>query len=94
MPRDRHGDWEVEVALLYAQANGWRVEPGAGPAHGRLRRLENGKENGKESGDVAFSVMCIWQAPKSAHRHAMQIRRAVDQSMQGGGREGLWHGRV
>ncbi len=74
MPRDRHGNWEVEVALLYAEARGWRVEPTPGHALGRLC----GPSEKSADRDDAFEVMSVWSSPKSAHQHARQIRRVVD----------------
>lgn len=39
MTRPRHSKKEVEAALVYAEANGWRVEPASGHAWGNMRKL-------------------------------------------------------
>lgn len=90
MPRERHDNWEVEVALLYAENRGWQVEPTPGHALGRLRAPSTVAASRRD----AFRLISIWSSPKSAHQHARQIRRVVDLASEGVGQGVRVHARL
>lgn len=74
MTRSRHSKKEVEAALVYAEAHGWRVEPAPGHAWGRLYCPYNDTEC--RCGE--FCIVSVWSTPKNPANHARQLRRVVD----------------
>lgn len=74
MTRKRHKDKEIEAAVAFAEARGWRIELRSGHAWGRMYCPANDAEC--RCGE--FCVASIWSTPKSAGNHARQIRRIVD----------------
>ncbi len=74
MARKKHSKKEIENALVYAEAQGWRVEVGGSHAWGKIYCPFNDKQC--HCGD--FCVSSIWSTPKNATNHAKQIRRVVD----------------
>ena len=74
MPRKSHAKQEIEQALRYAEARGWRVEVGGSHAWGKIYCPYNDKEC--RCGE--FCIASIWSTPKNADTHAKQIRRVVD----------------
>ncbi len=73
MNRNRHPNKEIEAALEYAEANGWRVEIGGGHCWGRLLCPEN-----KGCRNRLFCANLIWSTPKNPQGHARNIRKWVD----------------
>ncbi|MGB8634275.1 MAG: hypothetical protein WCD36_03245 [Rhodanobacteraceae bacterium] len=74
MRRKRHPDKEVESALRYAEARGWRIEIGGGHAWGKMYC----PNNSKTCRCGQFCISSIWSTPKNSANHANQIRRVVD----------------
>lgn len=74
MPRRPHSKQEVEEALRYAEANGWRIEVGGSHAWGKIYCPDKDKEC--RCGE--FCISSIWSTPKNPGNHARQIRRVVD----------------
>jgi hypothetical protein len=74
MARTRHPNKEVELALQYAEAHGWRIEVGGSHAWGKLYCPYNDKEC--RCGE--FCIASIASTPRNPSSHAKQIRRVVD----------------
>ena len=74
MARKTHPKREIETALKYAEALGWRVEVGGGHAWGKIYCPYNDSEC--RCGE--FCITSIWSTPRNAENHARQIRRVVD----------------
>jgi hypothetical protein len=72
--RSKHSKKEVEDALGYAEANGWRVVPGGAHAWGRIYCPYNDAEC--RCGE--FCITSVWSTPKNAGNHAKALRRVVD----------------
>ncbi|HEV8716322.1 MAG TPA: hypothetical protein VGX03_26300 [Candidatus Binatia bacterium] len=68
MARPRHPDKDVEAAVKFAEANGWRYKPAGGHAWGRLQCSWN------QRGGCQMSV---WSTPRNGGNHARQIWRRV-----------------
>lgn len=74
MARPRHPKKEIEAALKYAEAHGWRVEVGGSHAWGKLYCPYNDEQC--RCGD--FCITSIWSTPKNPASHARLLRRVVD----------------
>ncbi|MBP0592482.1 hypothetical protein J8I87_22640 [Paraburkholderia sp. LEh10] len=76
MNRRIHSKKEVESALGYAEANGWRVVPGTGTGHawGRMYCTYNDSE----CRCAEFCITSIWCTPRNAFGHARTLRRIVE----------------
>ena len=74
MGRSLHPDKEIEAALQYAEASGWRIETSHGHAWGRIFCPFN--NSACRSGE--FCIASVWSTPKDARNHARQIYRVVD----------------
>lgn len=71
MKRNRHPNKNIEGAIQYAEANGWRYKPAGNSAHawGRLLCKQQ---------DRTGCSMSIWSTPKDTDNHAKQIRNRVN----------------
>ena len=69
--RSKHPNKDIELALKYAEAKGWRYQPTGNSAHawGKILCPLASREG---------HSMSIWSTPKSAENHAKQIKRNVD----------------
>ena len=76
MPRNKHPKKEVEEAICYVEARGWRIEAvsGSGHAWGKMYCPANSKAC--RCGE--FCISSIWSTPKSPSNHAKQIKRIAD----------------
>ena len=74
MPRKNHSKSEIENALRYAEAHGWKVKSGGSHAWGKIYCPYNNNEC--RCGE--FCISSIWSTPKNAGTHARQIKRVVD----------------
>nr|WP_081797225.1 hypothetical protein [Stenotrophomonas rhizophila] len=74
MGRPAHPKKEVEVALRYAEARGWRVVPGGSHAWGRLYCPY--KDRDCRCGE--FCITSVWSTPKNPGNHARALQRMVD----------------
>jgi hypothetical protein len=75
MIRGTHSKKEVEDALAYAEASGWRVKSGGnGHAWGKIYCPYNDAEC--RCGE--FCITSVWSTPKNAGNHARQLKRVVD----------------
>lgn len=74
MARKRHSKKEIEAALRYAEAHGWRVEIGGSHAWGKIYCPYNNKDC--RCGE--FCISSIWSTPRNAANHAKRIKRVVD----------------
>ncbi|MEX2473805.1 hypothetical protein [Marinobacter sp.] len=83
MKRSRHSKKEIEEALTYAEAHGWRVVPSTGHAWGRLYCPHNDSEC--RCGE--FCIVSVWSTPKNPANHAKQLRRVVDNCTGGASSE-------
>ncbi len=72
MLRKQHPNKEIEAAIQYAEAHGWRYKKAGNSAHawGRLLCLLETREG---------CMMSIWSTPRNPYNHAEQIRRRVNQ---------------
>jgi len=76
MPRKCHPDPEIEAAVAYAEANGWRLKTGNARSHAWGRMYCPNNDADCRCGE--FCITSIWSTPKSAANHARQLRRVVD----------------
>jgi len=74
MARTSHPKKEVEEALRYAEANGWRVEPGGSHAWGKM--FCPYRDQDRRCGE--FCIACVWSTPRSPGNHARALKRVVD----------------
>jgi hypothetical protein len=74
MGRARHPKKEVEEALRYAEASGWRIEVGGSHAWGRIYCPYNDAEC--RCGE--FCITSVWSTPRNPGNHARQLKRVVD----------------
>jgi hypothetical protein len=74
MVRPTHPEKDVEAALKYAEARGWRVEVGGSHAWGKLYCPYNDEQC--RCGD--FCITSIWSTPKNPVNHARMLRRVID----------------
>lgn len=74
MSRRRHPNKDVEAALVYAEARGWRVEAARGHAWARMYCPWNDDEC--RCGE--FCIVSVWSTPRNTFAHARQITRVVD----------------
>ena len=74
MTRKKHSKKEIELALSYAESQGWRIIDSGSHAWGKLYCPYNDKEC--RCGE--FCISSIWCTPKNVVSHAKQIRRVVD----------------
>jgi len=74
--RKRHKDKDVQAAIDYALAAGWRLVPAGKSAHafGKLRCPHN--DDACRNG--LFCSNAIWGTPRNPAGHARAIRRWVD----------------
>lgn len=69
--RPKHPNKDIEKALQYAEAKGWRYQYSGNSAHAWGRMLcPLANRDGH--------AMSIWSTPRSAENHAKQIKRTVD----------------
>ena len=68
--RKKHTDKEIEAAIQYAEAKGWRYVKAGKSAHAWGRLLCPQQERDGCS-------MSVWSTPRNAYRHAKQIRSRV-----------------
>lgn len=68
MARLRHPNKEIEAAVAYAEASGWRVVPISGHAWGRLYFRWADRDG---------CMVSVWSTPRNAENHAKAIRRDV-----------------
>jgi len=69
IPRPVHPSKEIDDALEYAAARGWRIELAKGHAWGRILCTR------QQRGGCSYSV---WSTPRVPENHARQLRRNVD----------------
>ncbi|MEM9007224.1 MAG: hypothetical protein AAGE59_27310 [Cyanobacteria bacterium P01_F01_bin.86] len=74
MARKTHPNKEIEAALQYAEAHGWKVVPGGGHCWGKLRC----PINDSDCRNQMFCSNSIWSTPRNAQRHARDIRKWVN----------------
>ena len=74
MARARHPKKEIEAAIRYAEANGWRVAVGGSHAWGKLYCPYNDAEC--RCGE--FCITSIWSTPRNPGNYARKLRRVVD----------------
>ncbi|RUO80810.1 hypothetical protein CWI84_04295 [Idiomarina tyrosinivorans] len=74
MRRKKHAKKDVEKALCYAEAHGWKIEVVGGHAWGKLYCPFNDKAC--RCGE--FCISSIWSTPRNAVNHAKQIKKIVD----------------
>lgn len=79
--RKQHPDPDIEAAIAYAEANGWRIKPGGSSAHawGTMYCPHNSPDC--RCGE--FCITSIWSTPHSTQNHARQLRRVVDKCTGG-----------
>ena len=74
MARPSHPKKEIEEAIKYAEAEGWRVSVGGSHAGGKIYCPYNDPEC--RCGE--FSITSVWSTPKNPGNHARALRRVVD----------------
>ncbi len=78
MSRPKHPNKDIEIAVKYAEVNGWRYKKSGKSAHawGRLLCVLENREG---------CSMAVWSTPRNPVKHAQQIKRKVDQCIHDGG---------
>jgi hypothetical protein len=71
-----HPKKEIEAALAYAEACGWRVQPKRGNGHAWGKMLCPYNSADCRCGE--FCITSIWSTPRCAANHAKDLRRVVD----------------
>lgn len=84
MGRTVHPKKDVEEALRYAEANGWRVERSGGHAWGKIYCPYN--EADCRCGE--FCITCVWSTPGNPGNHARALMRVVDRCVPHRGARG------
>lgn len=74
MARPPHPKKEVDAALEYAEAHGWRVVVGGSHAWGRMYCPYD--DEACRGGE--FCITSVWSTPRSSGNHARALRRVVD----------------
>lgn len=74
MTRPSHPKKDVEEAVRYMEAQGWRIAVGGSHAWGKVYCPYNAREC--RCGE--FCIACIWSTPKNPGNHARALRRVVD----------------
>jgi len=71
MTRKPHPNKEIETAIQYAEAHGWRYRKVGNSAHawGRLLCPLAARQG---------CAMSVWSTPRNSYHHATQIRKQVD----------------
>ena len=72
--RKKHPNKEIEAAVSYAEAQGWRVIERRGHAWGSLVC----PQNSNECRCGQYCQMSVWSTPRSAGNYAKQLRQKVD----------------
>jgi hypothetical protein len=67
--RPTHPSKEIEAAVAYAEAQGWRWRKVKGHAWGTLLCARHDRDG---------CFIFVWSTPRSPENHAKQIRRGVD----------------
>ena len=72
MHRKKHPNKEIETAVQYAEARGWRYKKTGSSAHawGRLLCPLQAQEG---------CAMSVWSTPRNPYGHANQIIKRIDQ---------------
>ncbi|HEX7684205.1 MAG TPA: hypothetical protein VF446_11840 [Trinickia sp.] len=71
-----HPKKEIEAALVYAKARGWRVQPCKGNGHAWGKMLCPYNDADCRCGE--FCISSIWSTPRCAASHARTLKRVVD----------------
>ncbi|KAA0087683.1 hypothetical protein CIW54_13970 [Paraburkholderia sp. T12-10] len=71
-----HPKKEIEAALAYAEAQGWRVEPKKANGHAWGRMLCPYNDADCRCGE--FCITSIWSTPRCSVNHAKALKRVVD----------------
>ncbi len=74
MTRPPHPNKEIEDALGYAEANGWRIKVGGSHAWGRIFCPYNDAQC--RCGN--FCISSVWSTPRNPDNHAKALKRVVD----------------
>ncbi|RON82828.1 hypothetical protein BK635_12225 [Pseudomonas chlororaphis] len=74
MARTPHPRKDIEMALRYAEWQGWRVEVGGGHAWGRIYCPYNSEVC--RCGE--FCISSVWSTPKNPLQHARALCRVID----------------
>jgi len=71
MTRPKHPNKDIEKAIQYAEAKGWRYSKAGNSSHawGRLWCSYQGREG---------CSLSIWSTPRVPEHHAKQIRRNIN----------------
>ncbi len=78
MSRPPHAKKEIEDALRYLEAQGWRVKCGGSHAWGKIYCPYNNAQC--RCGE--FCITCVWSTPKNPGNHARALRRVADNCIQ------------
>ncbi|UCR82965.1 hypothetical protein [Pseudomonas chlororaphis] len=74
MARTPHPKKDIEMALRYAEWQGWRVEVGGSHAWGKIYCPYNSEVC--RCGE--FCITSVWSTPKNLLQHARALCRVVD----------------
>ncbi|HQZ32212.1 MAG TPA: hypothetical protein PLG89_10165 [Arenimonas sp.] len=85
MPRRKHPQPDIDAAIQYARARGWKIALGGAHAWGRMFCPYN--DDACRCGE--FCITSIWSTPRNPGNHGKQLRRVVDNCA----RERARHGR-
>ena len=78
MSRPLHAKKEIEDALHYVEARGWKVKCGGSHAWGKIYCPYNNAQC--RCGE--FCITCVWSTAKNPGNHARALRRVVDNCTQ------------
>ncbi|AZD37870.1 hypothetical protein C4K22_5150 [Pseudomonas chlororaphis subsp. aurantiaca] len=74
MARTPHPKKDIEMALRYAEWQGWRVEVGGSHAWGKIYCSYNSEVC--RCGE--FCITSVWSTPKNPLQHARALCRVID----------------
>ncbi|AGL86670.1 hypothetical protein [Pseudomonas protegens] len=74
MARATHPKKDIEMALRYAEWQGWRIEVGGGHAWGWIYCPYNNEVC--RCGE--FCITSVWRTPKNPTQHARALCRVID----------------
>ena len=72
MVRPRHPNKEIETAIQYAEARGWRYKKAGHSAHAWGRLLCPLQTQ-------AGCMLSVWSTPRNVVNHVIQIRKRIKQ---------------
>lgn len=76
--RRKHASQDIEAAIRFAEASGWRIVPAGNSSHCWGRMLCAFGDRNEKCRCGEFCSVSIWSTPRNEVNHARQLRRAVE----------------